>query len=230
MARRIATLRSFFSWATLHAHIPADPAAGLRKPKIREHLPRALEVPDAALIFEAAKLSRFPERDSALAAVALGGGPRLAELAGMQVTDLLGRPPRHVRVLGKGGRERRVPLTGRAQEALAEHLPVRAERLRQWGLVSDYLWIPGRLLTNRVPGPARLSREGLADTFDRLLTDAGVRSPGLRAHVLRGTTATACCEPTARCVRCRTARPRAARDDRQIPARHRGGPCGDRGR
>ena len=191
VARRTASLRTFFAWAAHHGHIPSDPAAGLPAPKIREHLPRAFDVDEARLVFKAAELSRFPERDLALAAVTLGSGPRLAELAGMRLPDLLGKPAAHILVLGKGGRERRVPLTSRAQDALTEYLPARAARLERWGLRSDYLWVPHRLLPHRVPGPVRLSRSGLADTFDRLLTDAGIRSPGLRAHVLRGTAATA---------------------------------------
>ena len=191
IARRTASLRTFFAWAAHHGHIATDPAAGLPAPKIREHLPRAFDVDDARLVFKAAALSRFPERDLALAAVTLGSGPRLAELAGMRLPDLLGKPPTHILVLGKGGRERRVPLTARAQAALAIYLPVRLERLERWGARSDYLWVPHRLLPHRVPGPVRLSRSGLADTFDRLLSDAGIRSPGLRAHVLRGTAATA---------------------------------------
>lgn len=191
ISRRTAVLRTFCAWAAAHGHVPVDPAAGITTPKVREHLPRALEVPDAQLIFSAAELSRFPERDLALVAVTLGAGPRLDELAGMRLPDMMGRPPTHIRVLGKGGRERRLPLTGRAQDALEEYLPARAARLRRWDLRSDYLWVPGRLVPHRIPGPVRLSREGLADTFDRLLTDAGVRAPGLRAHVLRGTAATA---------------------------------------
>lgn len=191
LARRAATLRTFFAWAAAHSHVPTNPAAGLPAPKIRTHLPRALEVDDALLLFQAAALSRFPERDTALVALALGAGPRLAELAGMRTADLLGRPPTHVLVTGKGGKERRVPLTARAQEALAAYLPVRAARLHSWGASSDALWLPDRLRDDREAGPPHLSRQGLGKVFDRLLTDAGVRSPGMRAHVLRGTAATA---------------------------------------
>lgn len=191
MSRRTATLRTFFAWAAAHSHIPADPAAGLPNPKIREHLPRAFEVRDALLLFEAARLSRSPERDTALVAVALGAGPRMAELAGMRLSDLLGRPPTHALVTGKGGRERRVPLTARAQVALEAYLPVRAARLDAWQEMSGALWLPERLRADRERGPVHLSRGGMGKVFDRLLTDAGLRSPGLRAHVLRGTAATA---------------------------------------
>lgn len=191
VARRAATLRAFFAWAARHAHLPADPAAGLPAPKIRGHLPRALEVADAQLLYTAAATSRFPERDTALVALALGSGPRLGEMAGMRLPDLTGRPPTHIRVVGKGGRQRRVPLTPRAQDALDAYLPARAARLDRWSMASDHLWVPHRLLPHRVPGPVRLSRTGLADTFDRLLDAAGLRAPGLRAHVLRGTAATA---------------------------------------
>ena len=191
IARRTASLRTFFAWAARQGHLPSDPAAGLARPKIREHLPRAFDVSDGSLMFAAAALSRFPARDLALVAVALGSGPRLAELSGMRLPDLMGRPPTHILVTGKGGRQRRVPLTKRAQSALADYLPQRAERLARWGLASDYLWIPGRLLVTRSRGPVHLSRDGLAGTFERLLTDAGLQGPGLRAHVLRGTAATA---------------------------------------
>jgi integrase/recombinase XerC len=61
IARRTASLRTFFAWAARHGHIPADPAAALPTPKIRTHLPRAFDVDDARLVFKAAKLSRFPE-------------------------------------------------------------------------------------------------------------------------------------------------------------------------
>lgn len=191
LVRRVSSVRAFFAWAAERGHLPYDPSSSLTRPKIRGHLPRVLEVEDAARIYEAAKLSRWPARDLALAAVALGAGPRLNELAGMKVEDLLGRPPTHIRVLGKGQKERRVPLTASARDAVAEYRVERDARLEAWQLASESLWLPGRLRTDRAPGPARLSRVGIAKVFDRLLTDAGVRAPGLRAHVLRGTAATA---------------------------------------
>ena len=103
----------------------------------------------------------------------------------MRLPHLRGRPPTHITELGKGGRDRRLPLTPRARAAIGEYLPVRAEKLRAWGSTSYYLWILGRLLPKRMPGPVWLSRAGVGEPFDRLLTDAGIRAPGFRAHVLR---------------------------------------------
>lgn len=191
MDRRLSSVRAFFAWAARVGHLPVNPAADLPQPTRHAKLPRAFEVDDALRLYDTAATTRFPARDTALVAVALGAGPRLAEMVGMTIDDVLGRPPHQIRVLGKGGQERNVPLTGRGRDALEAYLPVRTERLRRWDLTSPFLWVPHRLLPDRVPGAPRLSREGMADTFDRLLTEAGLRAPGRRVHVLRGTTATA---------------------------------------
>lgn len=172
----------------------ADRTALIAKMK-QPSLPKAFTEAEARAILAAALDGPWPERDVAVISVALGCVPRLVELAGMAVPDVLGEPPEVITVLGKGRKERRLVLNPLPSSALSTYLESRAERLRHHAIDGRALWLTCR--PRRHIGPSKtvtwstgLSRTGMADIIDRCLREAGVRCPGPRVHALRHTFAT----------------------------------------
>ncbi len=134
LQRRAAGARAFFAWAHAAGHLPQDPAQTLRSPRVDRRLPPTVEADQARTLFDAlaarAAEAERPEqlagrrRDLAMVEVLYASGIRVAELTGLDVDDL-DRQRGLLRVLGKGGKERTVPLGGPALLALDAWLELR---------------------------------------------------------------------------------------------------------
>lgn len=196
VSRRLAAIKVFFKWAYGTNRIPADPAALLKSPRIGKRLPKALEVDAAMSMMEGAEDSRWPERDQLIVVLALTTGLRLEEMATLKMADLVGSPPTAINVIGKGNKERRLPLPSVTQDALELYMPTRASRLNRLGLEARTLFIstrPRKVGVTR-EGDVILSvdatKAGIAYVVDRVLRRVGARRRGSRVHVLRHTFAT----------------------------------------
>lgn len=131
LARKIATVRTFYRFLMRKGLARENPAAALKTPKVKRTLPRFLTVDEAFRVMDAPKEDAArPEplalRDAAILELLYGAGLRVSELAGLCLGDL--EPSaRTVRVLGKGGKERIAPYGGAAAKALAAYLEVRPD-------------------------------------------------------------------------------------------------------
>jgi len=197
VSRRVAAIKVFFKWCYATGRIEADPAALLKSPKRAKRLPKALEADAALAVMEAAGgESRWPERDELIIVLALTTGLRLEEMASLKMEDLVGNPPSAINVTGKGDKERRLPLPGLTQEALARYLPTRTERLEKMGLhartviVSSRPRRAGRSRDGSSTLVAEATGAGVAYVVDKILRRVGARRRGSRVHVLRHTFAT----------------------------------------
>jgi integrase/recombinase XerC len=126
VARKVAAARTWMKWLRRNGTIDASPADELASPKVRRPLPTFLGV-DAAKEVVESPVSDTPLglRDRAVLEVLYGSGLRVSELAGLSLGDVdLGRG--EVRVLGKGRKERIVPLGSKAVEAIRAWLAVRS--------------------------------------------------------------------------------------------------------
>lgn len=134
MGRRATAVRVFYAWLTETGRIDADPAAALRSPKASRTLPPTLDRGAASGLFDA--LRRRVEdaddndralalRDCAIVEVLYSSGLRVSELCGMDARDI-DWDRGLVRVLGKGAKERTVPIGGPASSALQGWLAARA--------------------------------------------------------------------------------------------------------
>ena len=130
LGRKLAALRSFFRFLVREGRCALDPTAGMPAPRTPKRLPRPLSVDDCFALMEsdrggsASGSARAVLRDRAIAELLYGAGLRVSELASLDVRDLdlhLGE----VRVRGKGGKERVVPVPGAAREALSAYLAAR---------------------------------------------------------------------------------------------------------
>jgi integrase/recombinase XerC len=125
VARRLASLRSFYRYQRRRGVIDADPAGGLRNPKQPRRLPKLLGVEDVIRLLEAIPTGTdLGLRDRAMFETLYGGGLRVSELVGLDLADLdLGEGL--VRVLGKGRRERLCPIGPEATSWIGRWLPLR---------------------------------------------------------------------------------------------------------
>lgn len=130
LSRKLASVRAFFGWLERETLVRRNPASELASPKLRRKLPRFLGAAAAAEVMEAPRLAAVTEieraRDTALLEVLYGSGLRVSELVGLDLAEVeLGEGS--LRVLGKGNKERIVPLGGKAKAALEQYLEKRPE-------------------------------------------------------------------------------------------------------
>ncbi|HEX9295720.1 MAG TPA: tyrosine recombinase XerC [Polyangiaceae bacterium] len=130
VARKIAAVKALFRYVHQRGLIDKNPAAQLSSPKVRRPLPTFLSVDAAREVVESAQ-EEDPAaiRDRAILEVLYGSGLRVAELVGLELGDIE-LHARTVRVVGKGKKERVVPLGRPAVRALERYLAVRS-RLAQ---------------------------------------------------------------------------------------------------
>ncbi|PBJ81582.1 tyrosine recombinase XerC [Lysobacteraceae bacterium NML93-0399] len=119
LQRRLSACRSFFQWLLKHGHVVANPAAGVRGPKAPRKLPQVLDVDEVTQLVEVPVDAPLALRDRALLELFYSSGLRLSELVGLRWRDL-DLEGGLVTVLGKGNRQRSVPVGSHARRALAD--------------------------------------------------------------------------------------------------------------
>jgi integrase/recombinase XerD len=122
VARSLSSVRSFHRFLVREGVTDHDPAVGVAQPKLPRSLPRPLTVEDVTRLLEAADTSTLDGlRDRAILELLYGAGLRISEVTGLDVDDL-DLEEGSVRVVGKGGKEREVPVGRYAREAVEAYL------------------------------------------------------------------------------------------------------------
>ncbi|MCI7551279.1 MAG: site-specific tyrosine recombinase XerD [Actinomycetaceae bacterium] len=123
VARMVTAVRSFFDFLTSEGVIERNPAQDVRPPKIGTRLPKAITVEQMQTLIEAASFGDTPIalRDRALLEVLYGTGARISEAVSLSVDDVDGDVGL-LRLLGKGSKERIVPLGSYALQAIDAYL------------------------------------------------------------------------------------------------------------
>lgn len=176
IGRKLAAIRSFFRYLLRQGVVAANPAELVSTPKREKRLPYHLNIDEVTTLVEApAGSNLLPTRDRAILETLYSCGIRVSELTGLNVggADLEGKT---VRVLGKGGKERIVPLGSHAAHALEEYLTARN---------SPSLETP--LFLNARGG--RLTRRSVARIIDRYILHLASMKK-VSPHTLRHTFAT----------------------------------------
>jgi integrase/recombinase XerC len=125
IARKLSTLRTFFRYLVREGFLTCNPAEGLSTPKVSSYLPKTLSVDEAHALMERGYGSTLLDlRDRAIVELLYSSGLRVSELTGLDVGALDLRE-QLVRVLGKGRKERIVPVGRKAYEALVTYLEAR---------------------------------------------------------------------------------------------------------
>jgi integrase/recombinase XerD len=117
-ARIISGLKSFYKFLLFDHKIVHDPTELLDAPKIGRHLPEVLSIPEIEAILDSIDLSK-PEghRNKAIIEVMYGCGLRVSEVVNLRISNLYFRD-NYIRIIGKGDKERLVPIGQTAQNAI----------------------------------------------------------------------------------------------------------------
>lgn len=121
LARMLSAWRSFFAWLCQYQGFLLNPCTGLKAPRQPKLLPQALSPDVTAHLMEVEGDDELALRDRAMLELFYSSGLRLSELAGLNCEDLQDGA-QTVRVLGKGGKTRIVPVGTKAREALHHYL------------------------------------------------------------------------------------------------------------
>lgn len=131
LARRLSALKSLFAFALRQKLCAENPAAGIRAPKLGKRLPKTLPQHQTQALLETTN-RKFDARELALLAFLYGCGLRVSEVVGVNLNDLslnFRQKIGEVRVLGKGNKERIVPLPEVAVELIESWLKARGNLL-----------------------------------------------------------------------------------------------------
>jgi integrase/recombinase XerD len=180
VARALAAVRSFHRFLVREGDTSDDPAEGVARPKVPRNLPRPLTVDEvAAMVAAPGDDGPVALRDRAILETLYGAGLRISELVALDVDDV-DVDEGSVRAVGKGSRDRIVPLGRYAVQALAAYLTRARPALA--GPRSR-----GALFLNRRGG--RLTRQGSTNIIKAWARRAGIRKR-VTPHMLRHSFAT----------------------------------------
>ena len=182
VARHLVTLRNFFRFAQMQELISADPSVNLESPKIRRSLPGYLKLEEVERLLEQPDSSTaLGLRNRAMLEVLYSTGLRVSELIGLQVADLDAKVG-CVRCIGKGDKERIVPVGRKALHVVEKYL-----REARPNLLGKSRSGGTSLFVNCRGGP--LSRVGVWKILSAYGRRAGLRV-ALTPHMLRHSFAT----------------------------------------
>lgn len=175
-ARKIATIRSFYKYLTVKAKlIDVNPVQDLDSPKVPKSLPRYLTLEESQRLLAAID-GKNKERDYCIICIFLNCGLRISEIVGLNLSDVR---TDHLRVVGKGSKERVVYLNEATAQAINAYLSVRAT-------INTYDK-NALFLSNR---RTRISREAVHSMVKNSLLKAGLDASKYSSHKLRHTAAT----------------------------------------
>lgn len=175
-ARKVASLKSFFNYLSNKARlISSNPASELESPKIVKRLPRYLNIEESKQLLSAVS-GEYPERDFAMLTLFLNCGMRLSELVGINLNNI---KDGNLTVIGKGDKERTIPLNNACLQALEVYIPIRP--------VNGVKDRNALFLSER---KQRISKESVQKIVKRYIKDAGLDPQRYSTHKLRHTAAT----------------------------------------
>jgi integrase/recombinase XerC len=119
LALRLSALRSFFEWMVWQGELNANPAKSVSAPKAPRHLPKNIDVDDVNRLLDIDLNDPLAIRDRAMLEIMYGAGLRLSELVNLDIKSL-DLTTGEVWVIGKGSKERRLPI-GRSAVTWIEH-------------------------------------------------------------------------------------------------------------
>jgi integrase/recombinase XerD len=183
VARKVAAVKSFFAYLQAEGKLGSNPAESLASPKVGRSLPKPLTVQEIDELLEQPSRRSTPEakRDRAMLELMYATGLRVTELVSLDVGDAyLDVPKPYVRLVGKGNRERQIPLLEQPCQEVSEY--IRFARPRLVGERNE-----SALFVNR--RGERLTRQGFWLILKAYARDAGIDGR-VTPHTLRHSFAT----------------------------------------
>ena len=181
VARKVAAIKSFFSYLQAEGVIHGNPAENLESPRVGRSLPKPLSVTEVDELLEQPLKRNTPEarRDRAMLELLYATGLRVSELVSLDLEDINMSGP-YVRCMGKGSKERTIPIHEHAAAAVAEYINEGRAPLVKNRKESA-------LFVNR--RGERLTRQGFWLILKQYAKDANISTP-VTPHTLRHSFAT----------------------------------------
>lgn len=177
-ARLISALKSFYDWMILERNIEENPCDMVEAPKIERHLPEVLSVEEIEAIMESVDLSTSVGiRDRAILETLYGCGLRVSEACGLRISDIF-REEGFIKIVGKGDKERLIPLGEMSADAIDAYFEVRTEPCKGY---EDFVFL------NRFGKP--LSRVSMFNMVKKQAVTAGITKE-ISPHTFRHSFAT----------------------------------------
>lgn len=186
-ARRLSAVKAFYKYHTLKARtIAENPVKDIDSPNVKQALPKYLTLDEATRLLDSVdKNSRSYQRDLCILTLFLNCGMRLAELVGINLSDIRDDGTRVI-INGKGSKQRVIYLNTACRQALGEYLAVRERIIYKNYTVrirdKDALFLSSRGM--------RVSRQTVQHIVETQLRAAGLGNRGFSTHKLRHTAAT----------------------------------------
>lgn len=181
IARHVASIRSFHQFLLREKVVDHDPSVHIDRPKLERSLPKVLSLKEVERLLDSPKANdHYGVRDKAMLELLYATGIRVSELIGLNIEDAhltMG----FVRCIGKGNKERIIPLGKTASDAIQKYL----DEARPLFVSKKYM--DKALFLNH--HGKRLTRQGFWKILKRLTTEAGIQKE-LTPHTLRHSFAT----------------------------------------
>ncbi len=174
-ARNISALKMFFRFLVSDGKIESSPARLLHTPKLERRLPEILSPKEVELLLSTPDISKpLGQRDKAMLEVLYATGLRVSELVGLNISNI-NLDAGYVRTVGKGSKERMVPMGSKALEALKDYLSDgRAGLLKKQS--SSFLFLNSR--------GRHMTRQGFWKIIKRYGLAAGIKKV-ITPHIMR---------------------------------------------
>lgn len=175
-ARKIASIRSFFKYLTVKAHVlEENPISDLDAPKIPKTLPRYLTLEESQRLLMAVE-GKNRVRDYCIICLFLNCGLRISEIVGLNISDVR---PDHLRIMGKGSKERTVYLNDACVDAINDYIQIRKNIATT---DKNAFFLSARR--------TRMSTDAVHAMVKKTLKKAGLDADKYSSHKLRHTAAT----------------------------------------
>ena len=179
IAHNLTVIKNFHSYLLREKIVSKDVSLFIERPKLRKSLPRTLSVSDVETLLNISLDTVFDYRNKAMLELMYGTGLRVSEIVNLSVNDI-DLTNCVVRIMGKGSKEREVPLGEYSIYYLKLYLDRRREMLKE-GKPCDKLF-----LNNHGTG---MTRQGFFKNLKQLLLEKGL-NPDVSPHTLRHSFAT----------------------------------------
>ncbi|MEM7679838.1 MAG: site-specific tyrosine recombinase XerD [Pseudomonadota bacterium] len=187
VARRLSALRQFYRFLVSEGTRKDDPTSTIESPKQTRTLPKTLSESEVDALIKTAGEGGTPEskRLVCLLEILYAAGLRVSELVGLPMSAI-GEDSQFLMVEGKAGRERMVPMSDPAQQALQTYLDARARFINEEGKDLQSQW----LFPSRTSTSGHLTRQRFAQLLKDLARAADVDESRVSPHILRHAFAT----------------------------------------
>ncbi len=136
ITREIASIKGFFKWLSINGYIKHNPALSLEQPKLPKRLPKVLSMKEITELLN----SNMTTLDTAILELLYAAGLRVSELSDILVNNI-DLNSKFIRCIGKGSKERIVPIGNKAVAALKKYLIDREYIIKKYNLSTKYCFI-----------------------------------------------------------------------------------------